>query len=100
MPGSETSSPTMFFYVYTLESIKEGQRLYIGYTKDLRKRIKEHNNGENISTKPYRPWRLIYYEACLNTEDAKRRENYFKTNQGRRLLKRRLKEYFYIKKNS
>ncbi len=84
----------MFFYVYLLESIKSGN-LYIGYTKDLVRRVKEHNLGQNISTKPYKPWRLIYYEACRNEEDAKRREHYCKTSQGGRLLKRRLKEYFF-----
>jgi len=93
MPGSETSRPIMF-YVYALESI-ENSRLYIGYTNDLRKRLDEHNRGLNFSTKPFRPWRLIYYEACLNKNDAMRREKYLKTNQGARLLKRRLKEYFY-----
>jgi len=67
----------------------------VGCTVDLRKRLKEHNQGLNKSTKPYRPWKLIYYEACLNKDDAKRRENYLKTSQGQRLLKRRLKEYFY-----
>ena len=41
------------------------------------------------------PWKLIYYEACLNQEDAMRRKFYFKKTQGRRLLRRRLKEYFY-----
>jgi len=95
MPGSETSS--MFFYVYILKS-KKSKDLYIGYTNDLRKRIKEHNQGLNRSTKPFLPWQLIYYEACLDEKDAKRREKYFKTNQGRRLLKRRLKEYFYSQK--
>lgn len=97
MPGSENSRLIMFFYVYVLESKKNGE-LYIGYTDNLKKRIKEHNQGLNTSTKPYRPWQLIYYEACLNKEDAKRREKYFKTSQGRKLLKRRLKEYFYAKK--
>ena len=67
----------------------------MGYTTDLRKRLKEHNQGLNQSTKPYRPWKLIYYEACLDREDAKRREDYLKTSQGQRLLKRRLKEYLY-----
>jgi putative endonuclease len=84
----------MFYYVYVLRSQKKGE-LYIGYTKDLDKRVGEHNQGLSISTKRYLPWEIIYYEACLNEEDAKRRENYFKTTQGRRLLKRRLKEYFY-----
>lgn len=87
----------MFLYVYVLESIRNG-RLYVGYTNDLRKRFEEHNRGKNISTKPYLPWQLIYYEACLNKQDAERREKYLKTNQGARLLKRRLKEYFYSKR--
>ncbi len=100
MPGSETSGRIMFFYVYILESIKKSDEFYIGYTHDLVKRIKEHNSGKNISTKRYVPWKLIYYEACIKKEDAKRRENYFKTNQGRILIKRRLKEYFYHKKFS
>lgn len=82
------------FYNYILQGIKNGN-LYIGYTTDLKRRLKEHNQGLNKSTKPYRPWKLIYYEACLNELDAKRREKYLKKTQGQRLLKRRLKEYFY-----
>ena len=87
----------MFYYVYTIESMENGN-LYIGYTTDLKRRLKEHNLGLNFSTKPYRPWRVVYYEACLNEQDAKRREKYLKTNHGARLLKRRLKEYLYEKK--
>jgi len=98
MPGSENSTTIMFFYVYVLQSIKDESRLYIGYTNDLRKRFKEHNRGLNFSTKPYRPWQLIHYLAYLNEKDAKRREKYLKTNQGSRLLKRMLKEYFYSEK--
>jgi putative endonuclease len=41
---------------------------------------------------------LIYYEACLNEEDAKRREKYLKTSQGRRMLKIRIKEYLYARR--
>lgn len=88
----------IMFYTYILESLKNGE-LYFGYTNNLVKRVKEHNQGLNISTKRYLPWKLIYYEACLDKQDAKRREYYFKTTQGRRLLKRRLKEYFYNKNN-
>ena len=87
----------MFYHVYALESLKNNN-IYIGQTTDLKKRLQEHNLGKNFSTRPYRPWRLVYYEACLNQLDAKRREKYLKTNQGSRLLKRRLKEYFYSKK--
>jgi putative endonuclease len=86
----------MFFYVYLLEN-RTG-KFYIGSTYDLVRRVKEHNRGLNKSTKPYKPWRLIYYEACIIEEDAKRRENYLKTNQGGRLLKRRIKEYLYTRR--
>ena len=75
------------FYNYVLQSLKN-KMLYIGYTTNLEKRFKEHNDGLNQSTKPYRPWKLIYYEACLNEKDAKRREGYLKKTQGQRLLKR------------
>jgi len=85
------------FYNYVLQSIRN-KELYIGYTTDLIKRLKEHNQGLVFSTKPFKPWKVIYYEACLDKEDAKRRENYLKKTQGRRLLKRRLKEYFYKNK--
>ena len=84
------------FYVYCLESLKN-QQLYIGYTANLKKRFEEHNRGLNSSTKRYMPWKLIYYEASLNKLDAERREEYLKTTQGGRLLKRRLKEYMYSK---
>lgn len=82
------------FYVYCLESVIN-RELYFGFTKDLKRRFKEHNQKLNFSTKRYAPWRIIYYEACLNEEDAKRREKYLKKTQGRRMLKLRLKEYFY-----
>ena len=82
------------FYTYVLRS-KEGEHLYFGYTENLKKRLSEHNQGLNPSTKRYGHWVLIYYEACLNEKDAKRREGYLKTTQGGRMLKRRSKDYFY-----
>jgi len=81
------------FYTYDLKS--NSGELYIGYTHDLKRRFVEHNQGLNLSTKKYKPWVIIYYECCLNQSDAKRRERYLKTTQGGRLLKRRLKDYFY-----
>ena len=87
----------MFYYVYVLQSQKNDS-LYIGYTNNLRKRVVEHNRKMNISTKSFTPWQIIHYEAYRNRDDARRRENYLKTNQGSRLLKRMLKEYFYAKK--
>ena len=87
----------MFHYVYVLQS-KNDKDLYIGYTIDVRGRLKEHNLGHNFSTKSLRPWRLIFYEAYLSGYDAKRREKYLKTSQGARVIRRMLKEYFYSQK--
>ena len=87
----------MFYYIYLLQSLKN-DTLYIGFTENLRKRLQEHNRGLNFSTKPFKPWKLIHYEAYLNEKDARRREKYLKTSQGSRLLKRMLKEYFYNNK--
>lgn len=64
----------------------------------MKRRFKEHNQGLVFSTKPYKPWLLVYYEGCLDENDAKRRENYLKTTQGGRLLKRRIKEYLFKEK--
>ena len=76
----------MFFYVYILLSLKNGS-LYIGFTTDLRKRFKQHNNGESEATKSFRPYTLIHYEAFLSEKDAKNREEYLKSGYGRRTIK-------------
>ena len=81
------------FYVYILIS-KKDNGFYIGCTKDLKIRIREHNAGHVKSTKNRLPMELIYYEACLNQSDAFYREKYLKTTYGRRYLKNRLKRYF------
>jgi len=65
------------YYVYILKS-KKDNKLYIGYTKDLRKRFFEHNKGKVESTKNRIPFSLIYYEAYKNGEDATDREKSFK----------------------
>jgi putative endonuclease len=89
----------MFNYVYVIQSNKTDD-LYVGYSSDLKKRLEEHNSGKNFSTKSKIPWSLIHYEAYKNMKDTIRREKYLKTNQGARLLKRMLKEYFYDKKHN
>ena len=87
----------MFYYIYVLQSLKNGS-LYIGFTRDLKKRLKQHNGRADTYTKKYMPWQLIHYEAYRNKKDAERREKYLKTSQGGRLLKRMLKEYFYTQR--
>ena len=92
MPCSYTSK---FFFTYILKSEKNNN-LYFGYTTDIEKRLEKHNQGKVISTKPYAPWKLIYYEACLDKNDALRRERYLKTTIGKRMIKKRLRNFLSI----
>lgn len=55
--------------------------------------MEEHKLGKSFATMFRLPFRLIYFEGCLNKQDAKRRENYLKTTQGHRFIGLRLKEY-------
>ncbi len=79
------------FYTYVIKSQKDG-KLYIGHTKDLIARMKEHNDGLVKSTKSRKPFKLSYYEACNILEDAIKREKSLKTGFGRRYLKQRLSD--------
>ena len=81
------------YYTYILRSLKDRKR-YIGYTKNLKLRFEQHQNGKVDSTKHRRPLELIYFEGCLHKEDAKRREKYFKTHYGKMFLKKRLARWF------
>ncbi len=67
--------------------------LYTGFTKDLKLRFEQHNKGMVDATKNRRPFKLIYYEACLDKNDAIRREKYLKSYHGKMFLKKRLKSY-------
>lgn len=82
-----------FFYVYVIESIDK-DFIYTGVTKDLQRRFEEHNNCEELSTKAYAPFNLIFFEGYRSKSDAKRREKYLKTTKGKRVLRRMLKDYF------
>lgn len=82
----------MYYYVYVLKSEKDGM-LYTGYTNDLKERLKMHNEGKVSSTKNRIPLKLIYFEGCLNQQDATYREKYLKTSWGKRYLKGRMENY-------
>ena len=81
------------YYTYVLLSDKD-RKQYVGFTKNLKLRFEQHEKGEVDSTRHRRPLRLIYYEWCLEKEDAIRREKYLKTHYGKLFLRKRLKSYF------
>lgn len=59
-------------------------------TNNLERRLYEHNLGKHKSTKPYRPWTLAYQEDFNTREEARKRELFFKSGEGREFLKRLL----------
>lgn len=77
------------FYTYVLKSDKD-KNLYTGWTNDLKKRLREHNNGKVTATKNRQPLRLVYYEACLSKQKAVKREKYLKSGFGRAFLNKRM----------
>ncbi len=82
----------MYYYIYVLKSEKDDM-FYTGYTNDLKERLKMHNQGRVNSTKNRTPFVLVYFEGCLNQQDATHREKYLKTSWGKRYIKERMKNY-------
>ena len=80
------------YYTYVLQSLKDS-KFYTGYTKDLKQRFDQHIKGNVESTVNRRPFRLVYYEACLDKYDALKREQYFKSYHGKMFIKKRIKSY-------
>ncbi len=83
------------WYTYLLESNKD-KHWYTGCMNDLRKRFKEHNKGLVSITKGRGLFNIIYYEACVNKNDAFTREKYLKSGMGKRYLQNRLKRFLSL----
>jgi putative endonuclease len=84
------------FYVYVLHSAKDNG-FYIGFSTDLKRRLAEHTRGASFATKSRGPWKLIYYEAYTEREDAQGREKFLKSGAGRRFLRAQLRHYLRVK---
>ena len=80
-----------FWYVYVLRSVKD-KLFYIGSTNDLKRRVQQHQRGENISTAKRLPVALIYFEGHVSKDDALRREKYFKSTKGKITLRQILRD--------
>ena len=74
------------YYVYVLRSLKDG-RLYKGLTQNVEKRLNQHNQGENRSTKGFAPWELVLTKSFDSREKARYYEKYLKSGSGREFLK-------------
>lgn len=71
------------FYVYILQSIEYPEHFYVGYTRDLKRRLKSHNAGGSVHTNKFKPWNLHGYFAFDSEEKARKFEMFLKTSNGR-----------------
>ena len=83
-PASVNKHSPMF-YVYVLRSEKTGRR-YVGSTQDVQARLQQHNSGQSLATKHGVPWRLTHQEEFVTRAKAVRRERFYKTGRGRKIL--------------
>jgi putative endonuclease len=78
----------MQYFSYVLISEVTGRR-YFGSCEDLNKRLKEHNAGKVKSSKPYRPYSILYFEIFETRAEARQREMFFKSVEGYKYLKQK-----------
>ena len=69
------------FYVYMLKSKSVKPVTYVGYTKNLQKRISLHNSGKGAKFTRGRKWTLVYKEKYKSKKEAISREYYIKKNR-------------------
>ncbi len=74
------------YSVYAIKSIVRNY-IYIGISNNIERRLEEHNSGNNRTTKPYRPFKLLLTEVYPNRPEARKREKYLKSGSGRESLK-------------
>jgi putative endonuclease len=78
------------FYVYLMRSIAFPDQVYVGITRDLKKRLDTHNVGGSVHTAKYKPWELIVYMGFKDEAKARQFEKYLKSGSGRAFAKKRL----------
>jgi putative endonuclease len=75
----------MAYFTYIIKS-KIKDRYYIGSTDNLNRRLTMHNEGNTISTKPYIPWQLVYYEKFAVKSEALKREKHLKKMKSKKYI--------------
>jgi predicted GIY-YIG superfamily endonuclease len=78
------------FYVYLLISVADPKQRYVGFTSDVKQRLKAHNEGASIHTRKYKPWKLVSYTAFDDERRAREFEHYLKSGSGRAFANKRL----------
>ena len=76
------------FYAYILRPERNPSILYHGFTTDLKGRLATHNQGENVSTRNSRPWKLAWYGGFQTEKAAKDFEHYLKSASGKAIARK------------
>ena len=88
-PATGEANGRIMQCIYVLRSAKD-RNLYIGCTKDVDKRLKQHSNGQVRATKGRRPFTLIYIERYSDAYEAFRQERFYKSAKGKKVLKEKI----------
>ena len=80
----------IMYFVYAIKSISRNY-IYVGLTDNLERRLAEHNDGKNKTTKPYSPFVVLHIEQVETRELARSREKFLKSGVGKEYLKTLLK---------
>jgi len=75
------------YTIYVIKSLTK-KFTYVGFTNNLERRLTEHNLGYNNSTRPYKPFELIYKEIIDSSYEARIREKFLKSGKGREFIKK------------
>ncbi|MDP8258974.1 MAG: GIY-YIG nuclease family protein [Candidatus Aadella gelida] len=73
-------------FVYLLRSTKYPKQIYIGYTENIRERLKTHNAGQVPHTSKPKPWTMVTYTTFADKERSLQYEKYLKSGSGRQFL--------------
>lgn len=79
------------YYVYVLKSLSRNY-IYVGMTSNVEDRVNQHQLGSERTTKPYRPFVLVYTEMCSTRIEARKRERYLKSGVGKEWIKCKIKQ--------
>ena len=74
------------YFVYAIYSLNKNY-IYVGISDNPARRIEQHNNGYNKTTRPYLPFKILILEKFNLRKEAREREKYLKSGSGKEYLK-------------
>ena len=73
--------------IYALKSA-DTEKVYVGMTTNIKRRMQEHNAGKSKFTSAFAPWLIIYQEVAPDFVQGRIREKYLKSTAGKRYIKK------------